>query len=58
LEVLLGVSHEQVSAALAAEKVFFTLVAVSSRLVFTDSQPYQGTAAVGANERFHLFLLS
>jgi hypothetical protein len=37
LEVLLGLSGEQVSACLATEMVFFTFVAVSGGLIVADS---------------------
>ena len=53
LEVLIGVNDEQVYAALATEVVFGAIVTVRSRLLFADSQPDQGTAAVLANESFH-----
>jgi len=37
LEVLLGISDEQVNAPLATEMVFLTVMAVRSRLLFGDS---------------------
>ncbi len=53
LEVSPGIRGEPIGATLAAEMVFFTLVAAGNRFVLADPEPHQGTTAMTANERLH-----
>jgi len=53
LEVFDGISDEHIDACLATKAVLLTFMAVKGRLVFADSQPYQGTATGMADQCFH-----
>lgn len=58
LEVFCGIGDEEVSTRLATEVVFLTTMAMGSRPILADSQPYQRTAACGADQSSHFESLS